>query len=164
MDWAHAAGSFKRYPNAKQYKDFREMLDKEDKNIEGVVVGTPDHLHAIVSIAAMKRGKHVYCEKPLTHTVREARMMAETAREHNVATQMGNQGQASEEVRLLCETIWDGAIGQVREVHVWTDRPLNGTNEWYWPQGVDRPKDAPIPCRRRSTGTCGSARPRCGRT
>jgi predicted dehydrogenase len=146
VDWAHAAGCFKRYPKAKQYKDFREMLDKEDKNIDGVVVGTPDHLHAIVSMAAIKRGKHVYCEKPLTHTVREARMLAEAAREHNVATQMGNQGQAGEEVRLLCETIWDGAIGQVREVHVWTDRPLNGIDKWYWPQGVDRPKgEDPVP-------------------
>jgi len=146
VDWAHAAGTFKRYPNAKQYKDFREMLDKEDKNIDGVIVGTPDHLHAIVSMAAIRRNKHVYCEKPLTHTVREARMMAEAAREHKVATQMGNQGQAGEEVRLLCETIWDGAIGQVREVHVWTDRPLNQTNAVYWPQGVGRPKgEDPIP-------------------
>ncbi len=146
VDWRHASGCFKRYPDAKQYKDFREMLDKEDKNIDGVVVGTPDHLHAPVSIAAMKRGKHVYCEKPLTHTVREARMMAEVAREHKLATQMGNQGQAGEEVRLLCETIWDGAIGQVREVHIWTDRPLNGTNNWYWPQGVDKPQgEDPIP-------------------
>jgi predicted dehydrogenase len=143
VDWRLAAGMFKRYPQAKQYKDFREMLDKEDKNIDGVVVGTPDHMHASVSMAAIKRGKHVYCEKPLTHTVFEAKALAEAAREHKVATQMGNQGQAGEEVRLLCETIWDGAIGQVREVHVWTDRPLNGTNKWYWPQGVDRPKDTP---------------------
>lgn len=140
VDWRHAAGTFGRYPNARKYKDFREMLDKEDKNIDGVVVGTPDHLHAIVSMAAIKRGKHVYCEKPLTHTVREAKLLADAAREAKVATQMGNQGQASEETRLLCETIWDGAIGQVREVHVWTDRPLNGIDKWYWPQGVDRPK------------------------
>ena len=146
VDWAHAAGTFKRWPDAKKYKDFHEMLDKEDKNIDGVVVGTPDHLHAIVSMAAIKRNKHVYCEKPLTHTVREARMLADAAREHKVATQMGNQGQAGEEVRLLCETIWDGAIGQVREVHVWTDRPLNGINAVYWPQGVDRPKgEDPVP-------------------
>ena len=103
-------------------------------------------MHAIVSMAAIKRGKHVYCEKPLTHTVREAKMLADAAREAKVATQMGNQGQASEETRLQCETIWDGAIGQVREVHVWTDRPLNGINKWYWPQGVDRPKgEDPIP-------------------
>ena len=91
-------------------------------------------------MAAIKRGKHVYCEKPLTHTVREAKLLADAAREAKVATQMGNQGQASEETRLLCETIWDGAIGQVREVHIWTDRPLNGIDKWYWPQGVDRPK------------------------
>jgi predicted dehydrogenase len=146
VDWAHAAGTFNHYPNAKKYKDFREMLDKEDKNIDGVVVGTPDHLHAPVSMAAIKRGKNVYCEKPLTHTVREAKMLADAAREAKVATQMGNQGQASEETRLQCETIWDGAIGQVREVHVWTDRPLNGIDKWYWPQGVDKPKgEDPVP-------------------
>jgi predicted dehydrogenase len=146
VDWRHAAGCFKRYPNAKQYKDFREMLDKEDKNIDGVVIATPDHLHAIVSMAAIKRGKHVYCEKPLTHTVREAKLLAEAARDAKIATQMGNQGQASEETRLQCEAIWDGAIGQVREVHVWTDRPLNGIDKWYWPQGVDRPQgEDPIP-------------------
>ncbi len=139
VDWQRAGGLFNRYPNAKRYKDFREMLDKEDKNIDGVVVGTPDHMHAIVSLAAIKRVKHVYCEKPLTHTVREAKMLADAAREAKVATQMGNQGQASEETRLLCETIWAGAIGQVREVHIWTDRPLNGIDKWYWPQGVDRP-------------------------
>lgn len=139
VDWQRAGGLFNRYPNARRYKDFREMLDKEDKNIDGVVVGTPDHMHAIVSMAAIKRGKHVYCEKPLTHTVREAKMLADAAREAKVATQMGNQGQASEETRLLCETIWAGAIGQVREVHIWTDRPLNGIDKWYWPQGVDRP-------------------------
>lgn len=146
VDWRHASRTFGRYPNAKKYKDFRKMLDKEDKNIDGVVVGTPDHLHAIVSMAAIKRDKHVYCEKPLTHTVLEAKMLADAAREHKVATQMGNQGQAGEGVRLLCETIWDGAIGQVHEVHVWTDRPLKGINKVYWPQGVDRPKgEDPIP-------------------
>ncbi len=143
VDWAHAAGTFKRYPNARQYKDFRVMLDKEAKNIDAVTVATPDHVHAVAAIAAMKLGKHVYCEKPLTHSVFEARKMAEVAREMKVATQMGNQGQASEETRLMCEFIWDGAIGPVREVHVWTDRPLNGINAVYWPQGVDRPKDTP---------------------
>jgi predicted dehydrogenase len=143
VDEARAADTFKRYPNARKYKDFREMLDKEDKNIDAVVVATPDHVHAVASMAAIKRGKHVYCEKPLTHSVYEARMLAEAARKAGVATQMGNQGQASEETRVTCETIWDGAIGQVREVHVWTDRPLNGINDVYWPQGVDRPKDTP---------------------
>jgi len=146
VDWRQAAGTFRRHPNARKYKDFREMLDKEDKNIDAVVVATPDHVHAPASIMAMKMDKHVYCEKPLTHSVYEARLMAETAREHKVATQMGNQGQASEETRLMCETIWDGAIGQVRDVYVWTDRPLNGINKWYWPQGIDRPKgEDPVP-------------------
>ena len=143
VDWGHAAGTFRRYPKAKKYRDFRKMLDKEEKNIDAVVVATPDHVHAVASMAAIKRGKHVYCEKPLTHSVYEARILAQAAREHKVATQMGNQGQASEGTRLMCECIWDGAIGPVREVHVWTDRPLRGLNSVYWPQGVDRPTDTP---------------------
>ena len=143
VDWRHAGGTFGRYPNARKYKDFREMLDKEDKNIEAVVVATPDHVHAPASMAAIKRGKHVYCEKPLTHSVYEARKIAEAARQAGVATQMGNQGQASEETRLMCEMVWDGAIGPVREVHVWTDRPNRGLNDVYWPQGVGRPTDTP---------------------
>ncbi|MFH1718168.1 MAG: Gfo/Idh/MocA family oxidoreductase [Planctomycetota bacterium] len=143
VDWRQARGQFKRHPNAKKYKDFRLMLDEQDKNIDAVIVATPDHVHAVASIAAIKRGKHVYCEKPLTHSVHEARMVAQAAREHGVATQMGNQGQASEETRLACEYIWAGAIGPVREVHVWTDRPLNGLDKVYWPQGVERPADTP---------------------
>jgi len=143
VDWRRAAGAFKRYPNARKYRDFRKMLDKEEKNIDAVTVATPDHIHAVASMAAIKRGKHVYCEKPLTHSVYEARKVAEAAHEHRVATQMGNLGQASEETRLMCEYIWDGAIGPVREVHVWTDRPLRGLNKVYWPQGVDRPEDKP---------------------
>jgi predicted dehydrogenase len=143
VDWRQAAGTFRRHPNATKYKDFREMLDKEDKNIDAVVVATPDHVHAVASIAAIKRGKHVYCEKPLTHSVYEARMVAKAAREAGVATQMGNQGQASEGTRLICENIWGGAIGPVREVHVWTDRPLRGLSDVYWPQGVGRPEETP---------------------
>ena len=143
VDWRHAGGTFRRYPNARKYKDFRVMLDKEDKNIDAVVVATPDHIHAPASMAAIKRGKHVYCEKPLTHSVYEARQIAEAARKAGVATQMGNQGQASEQTRLMCEMVWDGAIGPVREVHVWTDRANRGLNAVYWPQGVDRPKDKP---------------------
>jgi predicted dehydrogenase len=143
VDWGHAAGAFRRYPKAKKYRDFRKMLDEEEKNIDAVTVATPDHIHAVASMAAIKRGKHVYCEKPLTHSVYEARMLAQAAREYKVATQMGNQGQASEGTRLMCECIWDGAIGPVREAHVWTDRPLRGLNAVYWPQGVDRPKDTP---------------------
>ena len=143
VDWRQAGGTFRRYSNASKYKDFREMLDKEDKNIDAVVVATPDHIHAPASMAAIKRGKGVYCEKPLTHSVYEARKLAEAARKAGVATQMGNQGQASEQTRLMCEMVWDGAIGPVREVHVWTDRPNRGLNSVYWPQGVDRPKDRP---------------------
>ncbi len=103
VDWRRAAGTFRRYPDAKKYKDFRRMLDKEDKNIDAVIVATPDHVHAVASIAAIKRSKHVYCEKPLTHSVYEARVLAKAAREYKVATQMGNQGQASEGTRLMCE-------------------------------------------------------------
>jgi predicted dehydrogenase len=142
VDWSYAAAAFRRFPKAKVYKDYRKMLD-EQKDIDAVVVGTPDHLHAFASMAAIKMGKHVYCEKPLTHSVWEARQLASAAREHKVATQMGNQGQASEETRRLCEMIGDGAIGPVREVHIWTDRPSNGLFNEYWPQGVDRPTDTP---------------------
>jgi len=143
VDWRHAARTFRRYPKARQYRDFRKMLDKEENNIDAVTVATPDHIHAPASMAAITRGEHVYCEKPLTHSVYEARKIAEAARKHKIATQMGNQGQAKEEPRLLCEYIWDGAIGPVREVHVWTDRPLKGLNSVYWPQGVERPKEKP---------------------
>lgn len=142
VDWAHAAPTFKQFPKAKQYKDFRKMLEAE-KDIDAVVVATPDHIHAVASMHAIKMGKHVYCEKPLTHSVWEARTLAQAAREHKVATQMGNQGQASEETRRLCEMIWDGAIGPVREVHLWTDRPSRGLFEEYWPQGLERPWEKP---------------------
>ena len=143
VDWDYAARTFKKYPQAKQYKDFREMLDKH-KGIDAVVVGTPDHTHAVVSMAAIVRGKHVYCEKPLTRTVYEARALAKAAREHKVATQMGNQGMAFEGNRLINEWLWDGAIGPVREVHAWSDRPTHsGKLPWYWAQGVDRPAEKP---------------------
>ena len=137
VDQSHAAGTYKRYPKARQYRDFRRMLDKQ-KDIDAVVVATPDHVHAIASITAIKMGKHVYCEKPLTHTIFEARKVAKAAREHKVATQMGIQGHSGEGIRMLCEWIWGGAIGQVREVHTWTDRPKG-----WWPQGVARPQDTP---------------------
>jgi predicted dehydrogenase len=143
VNFATSRGIFRAYPDAKQYKDYRKMLDEMDKSIDAVVVGTPDNLHAVVSIAAMKRGKHCYCEKPLTHDVFEARKMTEVAQQYKVATQMGNQGQASEDTRRLCEYVWSGAIGPVREVHVWTDRPNNGIFGEYWPQGIARPTDTP---------------------
>lgn len=140
VDWDNAEGTFKAFPDARRYKDYREMLEKEDKNIDAVTVGIPDHMHAPVSLMAMRMGKHCYCEKPLTHTVAEAREMAKAAREMGVATQMGNQGQASEEWRVVSEYISAGAIGKVREVHEWCDRPRGGAP---WPQAVERPEDTP---------------------
>jgi predicted dehydrogenase len=142
VDWRHAAKTFKDFPKAKQYKDYRKMLD-EQKDIDAVIVATPDHHHAFASMQAIQLGKHVYCEKPLTHSVWEARQLATAAREKKVATQMGNSGQASEGRRRLAEMIWDGAIGKVTEAHIWTDRPSRGLLDEYWPQGVTRPKDTP---------------------
>jgi predicted dehydrogenase len=142
VDWAHAAGTFKKYPNARQYKDYRKMLD-EQKDIDAVIVATPDHHHAFASMHAIQLGKHVYCEKPLTHSVWEAREIAKAAREKKVATQMGNQGQASEGTRQLSELVMDNAIGKVHEAHIWTDRPSQGLFGEYWPQGIARPKDTP---------------------
>jgi predicted dehydrogenase len=142
VDAEYAARTFDRYPKAKRYTDYRKMFE-ERTDIDAVVIATPDHLHACIAAAAMKLGKHVYCEKPLTHSVWEARQLAELAREHKVATQMGNQGQASEQTRRLCELIWNDAIGPVREVHAWTDRPSNGLFNEYWPQGVERPSGSP---------------------
>ncbi len=142
VDWEHAADTFNRFPMAKKYRDFRKMLEKQ-KDIDAVVVATPDHTHAVISMMAIKMDKHVYCEKPLTHSIYEARKVTEAARERGVATQMGNQGQASEATRLICEFIWDGAIGPVREVHAWIDRPLRGLFNVFWPQGIERPKETP---------------------
>jgi len=144
VDWDRAAGTFKRFPDARKYRDFREMLDKEDKAIDAVLVATPDHTHAVASMAAIRKGKHVYCEKPLTRTVHEARALAKAAREAKVATQMGNQGMAFEGNRLIREWLADGAIGAVREAHVWSDRPTHlGRKDLYWAQGIERPKDTP---------------------
>jgi predicted dehydrogenase len=142
VDAQYARGTFERYPKAKRYTDYRRMLD-EQKDIDAVIIATPDHTHACIAVAAMRAGKHVYCEKPLTHSVWEARQVAAAAREQRVATQMGNQCQASEQARRLCEMIDDNAIGPVREVHVWTDRPSKGLLEEYWPQGINRPADSP---------------------
>lgn len=140
VDDAYAAKVYGRYPQAKRYRDFRVMLEKQ-KDIDAVVVGTPDHLHAVVSMTAIKLGKHVYCEKPLTHSVHEARELAKAAREAKVATQMGNQGQASEESRVLCELIWDDAIGNVREIQGWCNR-----NPSISPRGMARPQgSSPVP-------------------
>ncbi len=117
VDLARGAAAFQQYPSAKQYRDFRVMLDQLDTQLDGVVVSTPDHTHAVVASAAMKRGKHVYCEKPLAHSIAEVRSLMDTARKYNCITQLGNQGHSSEHIRLFCEWIWDGAIGNVKSVH-----------------------------------------------
>lgn len=142
VDDERAADKYNEYPDAPKYKDFRIMLDKEDKNIDAVLVATPDHTHAVATIAAIKHDKHVYCEKPLTNTIYEARKIAEAARKAGVATQMGNQGMAFEGNRLINEWLADGAIGNVYEVHAWSDRPTHN-GMLFWPQGIDRPKDTP---------------------
>jgi len=140
VDDAHAAKCFDKYPNAKKYRDYRVMFDKQ-KDIDAVIIAVPDHQHAFVTMAALQLGKHVYCEKPLTHSIAEARTVAEAARKAGVATQMGNQGQASEEARVLCELIWDGAIGNVREVHGWSNR-----NPAICRRGMGRPEGStPVP-------------------
>jgi len=123
------------YEKAAKYRDFRRMLEKE-KGIDALTVTTPDHNHAVIAMAAIKLGKHVYVQKPLTHTIKEARLLAKAAKEANVVTQMGNQGHSKEGARLICEWIWDGAIGDVFEAHCWTNRPI-------WPQGIDAPTEIP---------------------
>jgi len=135
VDEAYAGQVFKKYPNAKKWTDFRKMLD-EQKDIDAVVIAVPDHLHAVIAMAAIKHGKHVYCEKPLAHCIWECRQLTLAAREAKVATQLGNQGQASEGNRLVSEIIWDGALGPVREVHAWCNRYIS-------PRGIGRPKDTP---------------------
>mgnify|MGYP000638226823 CR=1 FL=1 len=117
VDLRHAADSFKRWPNAKQFRDFRKMFDAMEKQIDAVVVATPDHTHAVASMAAIKRRKHVYCEKPLAHSVYECRELAKAAAQFNVVTQLGNQGHSFDSIRLFCEWIWDGAIGKVHTIH-----------------------------------------------
>ncbi len=139
VDDEYAAKAFQMFPNATRHRDFRRMLDTQ-KEIDAVMIATPDHTHAIITLAAMQMGKHVYCEKPLTHTIGEVRMITKAARESNVATQMGNWGHANPDARLINEWIWDGAIGNVRAVHVWTDRPLPYPG---WTKRSTRPKETP---------------------
>ncbi len=135
VDDTKIAAGLQQSPDANTYRDFRVMLDKEP-GIDAVIVSTPDHCHTVAAVAAMRLGKHVYVEKPLTHSISEARLMADTARRYGVATQMGNHGHSYDTARQINEWIWDGAIGDVREVHTWTNRPI-------WPQGIDRPEDTP---------------------
>jgi predicted dehydrogenase len=139
IDENHLSAKAKKFPNAKLYNDFRKMLEELDKKIDAVTVSTPDHTHAPASVMAMKMGKHVYCQKPLTHDVYEARMMKQIANKHKVATQMGNQGTAHSNLRRAVEIVQAGGIGTVSEAHVWTNRPI-------WPQApkvIARPTDTP---------------------
>jgi len=136
VDLSKGMETREKHPKANQYQDFRVMLEKE-KGLDAITISTPDHTHAVIAMAAMQMGKHVFVQKPLTKTVLEARKLAEAAKKYNVITQMGNQGHAGEGARLVNEWIWDGAIGDVTEVHAWTNRPI-------WPQGeIERPNEIP---------------------
>jgi predicted dehydrogenase len=131
------AGS-QKFPNARKFTDFRKMFDDMAGSIDAVTVSTPDHTHAVAAVMAMRLGKHCFCQKPLTHSLYEARVMATIAKEKGVATQMGNQGTAEPSLRRAAAFIKSGALGKITEVHVWTNRPI-------WAQGGDRPKEAPVP-------------------
>lgn len=133
VDWKYAKKTFDRYPKAKRYKDWRKMYDEMDRDIDAVVIATADHTHAIISSTAMTLGKHVYNQKPLTHTVYESRLLTKLAAKHGVATQMGNQGSSGEGVNLTTEWLANGEIGEVTKVEAFTDRPI-------WPQGLNTPE------------------------
>ncbi len=135
-DFGRAGDAFRDWPNAKRYHDFRVMFDEMGDQIDAVTVSTPDHFHAIAAVTAMRMGKHCFCQKPLTHTLYEARLMRDTARKYKVATQMGNQGTAESGLREAVEVIKAGALGNIREVHIWSNRPV-------WPQGMNRPTETP---------------------
>lgn len=136
VDQARSADAFKRWPAAKGYIDWREMLDKEQANIDAVVIACPDHLHAAAASAAMQLGKHVYVEKPMAHEINEVRHLVALAEKTGVVTQMGNQGHTFPSCHRMKYWIEQGAIGPVREIHCWTNRPT-------WPQGIERPADTP---------------------
>lgn len=136
VDWGYGPvmNTFAKYPSAKKYKDWRKMYDELGKSIDAVVVATADHTHAHPTAAAITLGKHVYCEKPLTHTIYESRLLTKLTKQYGVATQMGNQGSSGEGVRQACAWAWAGEIGEVKKVDVWSARPI-------WPQGLDTPTD-----------------------
>ena len=121
VDEKYAGKEFARYQDAKRFKDYRVMLDKMGKEIDAVIIGTPDHTHAIISMEAMRRGKHVFCEKPLAHSVDEVRQLMAAAGKYKVVTQLGNQGHSSNSIRRVCEWVWAGAIGQVHTIHAGCD-------------------------------------------
>ena len=135
VDWKYAKGVFDEFPNAKKYWDYRKMYDEMGKSIDGVIIATADHTHAIITADAMTMGKHVYCQKPLTHSVYESRLLTNLAASTGVVTQMGNQGASGEGTDLVCEWIWNGEIGEVTKVECATDRPI-------WPQGLNAPEKA----------------------
>jgi predicted dehydrogenase len=147
VDENYAAKKFAQYPKARRFKDYRVMLDQMSREIDAVVIGTPDHTHAVIALEAIKRGKHVYCEKPLAHSVQEIRALRAAARQHKVVTQLGNQGHSSGSIRRLCEWVWAGAIGPVHTVHAACDafpevysqiRNLEKLNQTYdVPKGLD---------------------------
>ncbi|MBI9070263.1 MAG: Gfo/Idh/MocA family oxidoreductase [Melioribacteraceae bacterium] len=141
VDHINASHNFEKFPDAVKYKDYRVMFEKQ-KDIDAVIIATPDHTHAVITMAAMQLGKHVFCQKPLTHTVEEARQIVKAAKYYKVQTQMGNQGHSSEHIRLLKEWIADGAIGNVTEVHAWTDRPVGG-DPWSTFDVKAMPSDTP---------------------
>ncbi len=138
VDWKYAQDCFNDYPDAKQFWDWRKMFEEMGDDIDGVMIATADHAHAAIAATAMIMGKHVYCQKPLTHSVYESRLLTRLARQYKVATQMGNQGNSSPEARTVEEWIWAGEIGEVTEVHAWTNRPI-------WPQGLERPTQVMTP-------------------
>jgi hypothetical protein len=133
VDWKYAGKVFNENPGAKKYWDWRKMYDEMGKSIDAVIVATADHTHAIIASTAMTLGKHVYVQKPLTHSVYESRLLTKLAEKHKVATQMGNQGSSAPGVRQVCDWIWNGEIGEVKRVDTFTDRPI-------WPQGLNTPK------------------------
>lgn len=137
VDWGYTSknGVFKAYPNAKKYYDYRKMYDELGKSIDAVVIATADHTHAIVAADAITMGKHVYLQKPLTHSVYESRLLTKLAAKHKVATQMGNQGASGQGVRQVCDWIWNGEIGEIKKVEAFTDRPI-------WPQGLNTPEES----------------------
>ena len=139
VDWQYAAPVFERYPNAKRYNDYKVMFAELLDEADAVMVATADHTHAIIAAEAICAGKHVYVEKPLTHSVYESRLLTKLAKKYGVATQMGNQGSSGDGVKTVCEWIWNGEIGEVTKVETFTDRPI-------WPQGLERPKEVmPVP-------------------
>src|ERR1051326_3580589 len=121
VDEKYAAKEFAKYPDAKRFKDYRVMQDKMGKEIDAVVIGTPDHTHAVIAMEAMKHGKHVYCEKPLAHSIHEVRELMAAAHRYKVITQLGNQGHSSSTIRRVCEWVWTGALGQVHTVQAGCD-------------------------------------------